>query len=92
MNRGLRWGLPMLFAALLLAEAPAYARGNHGAHRGHHTGSHARSHFSRLPATTYSGHDCPSLNRRVRDVRECPELNTQPAPDAAAPFTYRENR
>jgi hypothetical protein len=88
--------LAATFVALLLAESPAVARGNHGGHhggnRGHHAGGHARSHFSTLPATSYAGVYCASLNRRVRDARECPEMNTQPPPEALAPFTYRENR
>jgi hypothetical protein len=85
-----------IFVALLLAESPAVARGNHGGHhggnRGHHAGGHARSHFSTLPATSYAGVYCASFNRRVRDARECPEMNTQSSPEAPAPFTYRENR
>ena len=81
-----------IFIAFVLAESPAFARGNHGGHRGHHSGSHARSHFSTLPSTSYAGVYCPSLSRRVRDARECPELNTQPPPETPAGGSYRENR
>ena len=92
MKIALQCVLPILLAVSLLTDVPAFARGNHGGHRGHHYGGHGRSHFSTLPATAYSGHYCPSLNRRVHDARECPELNMQPPPETPATNTYRENR
>lgn len=81
-----------IFIAFVLAESPAFARGNHGGHRGHHAGGHVRGHFSTYPSTSFAGYYCSSLNRRVRDARECPDQNTPP-PDAPATHALpnREN-
>ncbi len=81
--------LPGMLMLSLLTSAPVYARG--GSH-GHHHGGHLRSHYSTLPATSAAPRYCASTQRRVLDLRDCPEATIAPPAETPVSSTNRDNR
>ena len=81
--------VPVVVLLGLLGSVPALARG-HG--HGHHHGGHLRSHYSALPATSTMPRYCASTQRRVLDLRDCPEATVAPPTETPVSGSNRDNR